>query len=158
MARIPLRRPGAGAARRVGALPRARRRVVLAFRLAAVAWMALIFALSAWPGAASEGTYTFFGDWNAVVRTAAHVVVFGFLAVLWKVALTPRDGSYPQVRWWYAFAIAALYGVSDEVHQHFVPGRFCRWQDVVSDAVGAAGALLALWLTGSLLRSSGYVQ
>jgi len=35
-----------------------------------------------------------------------------------------------------AFAIAFLYGVSDEIHQYFVPGRHPDVLDVVADASG----------------------
>jgi VanZ family protein len=42
---------------------------------------------------------------------------------------------------------AALYGVSDELHQRFVPGRTPDVLDVAADSLGAAaGALLALIL------------
>ena len=36
-----------------------------------------------------------------------------------------------------AFTIAALYGVVDETHQSYVPGRDSSWGDLVADAVGA---------------------
>ncbi len=113
--------------------------------------MALIFALSAWPGASSGGTHTFFGDWNAVARTAAHVGVFGILAGLCKRALTCTDGACSWRTWSFALLVTALYGVSDEVHQLFVPGRFGRWQDAACDLVGAmvALAIMRLWEWGS---------
>ena len=118
---------------------------VVYWRAATLIFMALIFALSAWPGASSSGTYTFFGDFNAIARTAAHVGVFGILAGLCKQAFTPASGPYSGSRWGLAFLVAALYGVSDEVHQLFVPGRFGRWQDVLSDSAGAAIVLAAMW-------------
>ncbi len=33
--------------------------------------------------------------------------------------------------------IAVGYGVTDEIHQYFVPGRYCSLSDVFSDTVGA---------------------
>ena len=55
-----------------------------------------------------------------------------------------------------AFVIAVLYGVSDEFHQSFVPGRTPDAADVLADAVGAALALTAAWGWAILLgrRSS----
>lgn len=40
-----------------------------------------------------------------------------------------------------AWAIATAYGVSDEVHQRFVPGRASDPADVVADALGAAAGI-----------------
>jgi VanZ family protein len=40
-----------------------------------------------------------------------------------------------------AWLITAGYGVSDEVHQSFVPGRFASVADWIADAAGAAVAL-----------------
>jgi VanZ family protein len=46
-----------------------------------------------------------------------------------------------------AAAIAAAYGVSDELHQYFVPTRHMDAADVLADAIGAglAAALLHAW-------------
>jgi VanZ family protein len=41
--------------------------------------------------------------------------------------------------------IAALYGVSDEFHQSFVPHRSVEAMDVVADTVGASIAAVALY-------------
>lgn len=48
-----------------------------------------------------------------------------------------------------AVAIASLYGVSDEIHQLFVPGRFC---DPVDWAVDTAGALVGALICSKFLR------
>ena len=45
-----------------------------------------------------------------------------------------------------AIVVATLYGVSDEVHQYFVPPRQVEVRDVLADSIGAslaAGALYA---------------
>jgi VanZ family protein len=49
-----------------------------------------------------------------------------------------------------AAALATAYGVSDEIHQAFVPERHCDVRDAVSDLVGSAvGA--AFYRQGRLL-------
>ena len=46
-----------------------------------------------------------------------------------------------------AIILGSLYGVSDEYHQSFIPGRFAMLDDVVADVVGSVlGALLGSWL------------
>jgi VanZ family protein len=37
---------------------------------------------------------------------------------------------------------AGLYGISDEIHQYFVPGRSADVMDVAADFVGAAWGVL----------------
>src|SRR5262245_54282259 len=75
-------------------------------------------------------------------RKLGHVVEYGILAVLWLRALDPR----PRAATW-AIAIAALYAVTDEVHQSFVPNRTGAPLDVVIDT---AGALIGVaWARGT---------
>ncbi len=65
----------------------------------------------------------------------------GFAAVLtWGLAAL---GVGPAA-WRWAVVIAAAYGLTDELHQSFVPLRSCELGDWLADAGGAlAGALLA---------------
>lgn len=42
-----------------------------------------------------------------------------------------------------AFAAASAYGLTDEIHQWFVPFRESSWQDWVADTIGAAAGALA---------------
>lgn len=52
---------------------------------------------------------------------------------------------------WLALLGATAYGVLDEIHQMYVPGRHASAVDVMVDAVGAAAALLAV-RAGILVR------
>jgi VanZ family protein len=47
-------------------------------------------------------------------------------------------------RRWYAIGIAAAYGVLDEIHQHFVPGRQPDVLDVLTDLAGAVVFVLVV--------------
>ncbi len=79
---------------------------------------------------------------HVVVRKLGHVGEYGILAVLWLRALDPR----PRAAVW-AIVLAALYAVTDEVHQSFVPSRTGSPLDV---GVDAAGALVGVaWVRGS---------
>jgi VanZ family protein len=50
-----------------------------------------------------------------------------------------------------AALLATAYGLSDEFHQRFVPGRFFDLRDLLADAAGAAAAT-ALIYAGRVLR------
>ena len=54
-----------------------------------------------------------------------------------------------------AIVASSLYGLSDELHQSFVPLRESSWLDGVADTIGsAAGAVLARWVsTGPFARA-----
>lgn len=68
----------------------------------------------------------------AFLHNGAHVVAYAALAFAWWAAATTR------VRPWWVFVLTVAYGLVDEWHQSFVPGRTSSVVDVVSDAVGAA--------------------
>jgi len=51
-----------------------------------------------------------------------------------------------------AIALATLYGVTDELHQLFVPGRSADRFDVLADAVGATIGVAIGWLASVAQR------
>jgi len=73
-----------------------------------------------------------------------HIAAYAGLAVLTARALA---GGLRDVSWLAALGaivISSLYGVSDEYHQLFVPGRSFDYLDIVADVVGSvAGASVA---------------
>jgi len=95
-----------------------------------VAWAALIFALSSIPDLG-----TGLGGWDLVLRKLAHAAEYAVLGALLVRAMRSLV---------LAFALGALYAVSDEVHQALVPGRMGSPLDVAIDAVGVACGV-ALW-------------
>jgi VanZ family protein len=58
--------------------------------------------------------------------------------------------GYRSAQVWLATSIASLYGISDEFHQSFVPGRT---PDVVDWLADTSGALLAVLLIAHFSRS-----
>ena len=83
---------------------------------------------------------------NTIVRNVAHVVVFFLLGFCLASALRRLIKN----RWfvfWLSWGIAAAYGVLDEIHQYFVPGRIFLVSDMIINAFGALlGVSLALVL------------
>jgi len=45
-------------------------------------------------------------------------------------------------------ALTTAYGLTDEFHQMFVPGRYADWNDIVADAIGGAIGATVCWLWG----------
>lgn len=73
----------------------------------------------------------------------AHIITYAILTWLWWRALAPNR----QITWsslWIAFVLVTLYGISDEFHQRFVPGRHGRLADVLFDASGALMMILLI--------------
>lgn len=105
------------------AFPRA-----LSLWLPVVAWAGLIFALSSIPNLG-----TGLGTWDLVLRKAAHAAEFAVLGFLLLRALGRETA---------ALAVGIAYAASDELHQHFVPGRQGSLLDVGLDAVGVAAGVV----------------
>jgi VanZ family protein len=97
--------------------------------LPVVAWAGVIFALSSVPDLG-----TGLGGWDLLLRKLAHAGEYALLGALLLRALS-RDLP--------AFALGVAYAISDELHQHFVPGRRGAPLDVLIDAVGVGLGVLA---------------
>ena len=81
---------------------------------------------------------------DSLLKKGAHFVTYLVLAFLWWRALS-RGRLTHRAALGTAFAVAVAYGISDEFHQSFVPGRSPSPQDVLIDAAGAAAALGLIW-------------
>lgn len=112
---------------------------------ATLAYAALIFWLSSQPNPLPALTERL---WDKAI----HFAEYGALGALLLVALR-ESGVAPRRAAAVAALVASLYGVSDEVHQGFVPQRDADVRDWVADTVGGAAgaglAALALRVAGS---------
>ena len=84
---------------------------------------------------------------------SGHSIAYAVLAGLLLRAFA--GGRLSGITWRAAAAaglVAAMYGVSDELHQSFVPGRTADRADVLADSIGAAVAVTAGWLAGAARR------
>ena len=89
--------------------------------------------------------------WSVIIRKGAHFTEYAVLAAL--IANVLRGYSLPgKLRWGLPVAASALYALTDEFHQYFVPGRACRLLDVGIDTCGAVFGTIIFW---SLWRLAG---
>ena len=108
--------------------------------LAAIALMAVIFIFSSIP----KGTLIpDFDVWDLLIKKSAHLLIYGLLALSYLWGFTGWAG----IKWQHlagALLMSILYGISDEYHQIFTPGRNGNIIDVAIDMLGASIALL-IW-------------
>lgn len=110
----------------------------------AIAWMALIFVLSAQPGLkVSEDPAV-----DSPIRQLAHLGVYGVLAVLFVHALGGLGRPLRARTALLALVLAVGYGITDEIHQSFVPDRTGTVSDIIDDAIGATLGVAAAWAWG----------
>ncbi len=113
---------------------------LLSHWLPPLAWMGLIFFFSAQPDLPRAP-----GPWlDTLLKKTGHALAYGVLAWLY---LRPLRGRFhhPTTSLAVSFGLAVLYGLSDEYHQTFVPGRNGTPWDVAVDGIGACGAMLLNW-------------
>lgn len=108
------------------------RRKALSLWLPVLAWLGVIFFLSAQPDLPHPESG--WADW--LLSSSAHALEYALLAILLVRAVGPRPRAGLLV-----LCAALAYALSDELHQAFVPGRHPDPVDLVCDA---AGVLLGL--------------
>lgn len=111
-------------------------------------WAALIFIASSISNPPDAGG----GNWKYELAHVFEYAVFGALAFQLLRSWRPETGT-PVVAA-AAWALAVLYGISDEVHQSFVPNRDASLMDVGLDAFGAALAVGISWFVTKRNRPS----
>lgn len=83
-----------------------------------------------------------------------HFLGYGLLGALMLRALA--RGEWPRVTPAAAAAawlLSSAYGVSDEWHQSFVPGRTPTVDDWVADTLGAGVAVAVVWVAATVRRA-----
>lgn len=141
------------------------RRII--FTAAAIAWMTLIFSMSAQNGSESSGLSDQFcallghvfvkgyDSWDTArqaafresisffVRKAAHMTEYAILGILWLQALRAYRIRLRRSAL-FSFLISVGYAATDEAHQLLVAGRAGQIRDVGIDAAGAAAGIAAV--------------
>jgi VanZ family protein len=105
----------------------------------AVGYMLLIWAVSSTSSPPSIHTVPFRDK-------ILHFIEYAVLAMLLARALRlTRPSDRAMLTWFFAAASASFFGLTDEIHQAYVPNRNADPFDLLADAVGAVfGAALYL--------------
>lgn len=102
-------------------------------------WMSVIYRFSALPGTDVPGKY----------GALAHFLEYAVLGALLWFAFDTGSHGFSVIA--VAVIAASAYGVSDEFHQFFVPGRV---PDIADWGVDTIGALVGAIVAASLMRKS----
>jgi hypothetical protein len=130
-------------------VPRAGRRVSRLALVLPFLYMAFLFGLSSIPGGEHEILgYSF--ELSPGLGNFLHLPAYFVLGVLWKFAFAAR-GVPERKGTLLAVVLGTAFGVSDEVHQFFVPRRYMDVRDVIADFIGLVLAGLAWPLLRPLL-------
>ena len=109
--------------------------------LLALAWMAVLFYLSHQP---TLETPALFPGQDKLF----HALAYGVLGFLLLGSLAPATDGFTSIQIRSSILIASLYGISDEFHQYFIPGRSSDAWDWVADTLGAVIAVsLLAWMS-----------
>lgn len=114
-----------------------------------VIWMVIIFVGSSHSNVVlSESPSR-----DNLMKNLGHIIEYALLGFLIFRALSSKKGDTLSSRyvWLWSLTGAILYGLSDEVHQMFVPTRTAYLGDILMDGVGAGmGVLFAIIVYTSL--------
>lgn len=118
----------------------------IGYTLLPIGYMGLLYYVSSIPGGELEELGVGIPDY------LLHAGAYAVLALLLHTALVRAWQAPPRAAWLIAWVVSVVYGVTDEYHQSFVPGRDPSLKDWVADAVGAG---MALWIWTSLIHRHG---
>lgn len=108
--------------------------------LAVVACMGFIFFVSSQPKKDIPPLFPF----QDVVY---HTLIYSILALCFSRALKNTNPNIPALNLIiFTIIFGVVYGISDEFHQSFIPGRSVSGFDVFIDGIGStAGGIIYLW-------------
>jgi VanZ family protein len=113
---------------------------IILYWLPPITWSLIIFLFSAHSVPSASRIY--WGDF--IIKKTAHLLEYGILAILWFRGLK-ESGLTKGKAAILAVIFSILYGITDEFHQSYTPGREPRIRDVFFDTIGASLAIYYIW-------------
>jgi VanZ family protein len=105
-------------------------------------WAGIIFYLSHQPSVPVPSLFP-------MQDKLMHISAYAILGFLGMGSVRAMSHGYRPEQAWMICLLVGLYGVSDEFHQYFIPGRTADALDVVADI---AGGMLGAWLMYYLVK------
>lgn len=103
-------------------------------------WTLVIFTFSSFSTPSTSVIY-----WqDFIVKKTAHMLEYGIFALLLYRALRAYEMDKTKAVI-LSILFAGIYGLTDEFHQSFTPGREPRIRDVAFDTIGASLSMLLIW-------------
>jgi VanZ family protein len=107
--------------------------------IALISYMTFVFYLSSQPAEASAEIWIL-----GIPTVVMHVGEYAILGLLMNLVMT-QIFSKTSKRILYSSVLSSFYGVTDEIHQYFVPTRCFDIYDILADTAG--GVMGAVFLT-----------
>ena len=86
-------------------------------------------------------------NYQNIVRTFAHGSIYFILGLFLAAAISQIEKIKTLKTVYISFSVSAVYSLSDEIHQYFVPGRAFQLSDIAVDCIGAViGAIVAAFI------------
>ena len=101
-----------------------------------IGYMLIVFTLSSIPMDRQIEGLNFLINLDSDIQNLLHIPLFGCLAVLWIKALERYNIRYSNIVF-RTLTITILFGMFDEIHQYFVPGRFASFMDMLLNIMGS---------------------
>jgi len=110
------------------------------YKYLAILYAALIFILSASPSIAPPPGFV-------LEDKIYHFIEYGIFSFLLFLAFYHSRSEFLKKHFIVLSCIVGMgYGLSDEIHQSFVPGRSCEFLDFVADCLGILLVQIGIWL------------
>lgn len=106
----------------------------LFFRVLTISYVSLIFYISSLSQPVKLPTIP-------GIDKLIHFLEFGLLGYLVFNSIESSDKNRKEN---YAIFLSIFYGGLDEIHQYYVPGRYCDWVDFLADSLGIIFVVLIL--------------
>lgn len=114
-------------------------------------WL-LIFILTSIPGRSLPKDFLILSD--KIKHFGAYLVLSFLLNFAFHL-----QSKYSVLRKYsvvYTLLVISFYGLFDEIHQIFIPGRYFEWFDFLADLIGGiAGVAISQWIIFAGLRNNG---